>query len=230
MDGLGRVLVGALLVTACQPQGRRGEAGGAVVADQECLDLLRRSGVPARSVEPVQGVRTPVEVTGPIAGIALAPRAGREAVMDCALARGLYEAAPVFRSLGLETLEFSGAYDFRTRRGSDVLSAHAHGLAIDVHVLGGPAGRLDVARDFERGVGEWKQLRPGPGRLAACIGQPRTEAGTTLRKLVCRLKLHTAFRVIVTPDDNDDHRDHLHLEVYADAEGPGGDAGAAPSP
>jgi hypothetical protein len=34
------------------------------------------------------------------------------------------------------------------------------------------------------------------------------------------LKLHTEFRVVVTPDDDSDHRDHLHLEVFPDAEVP----------
>jgi len=191
-----------------------------VAPDAECLAFLDANGIAATRLEAIPGVRTPVRVNGAVAGLALVPRAGREAVMDCALARGLFEAAPVFHALGLDTLEYSSAYDYRTRRGAEVLSAHAHGLAIDVHVLRGAGRRFEVRRDFEAGVGEWRKLRPGPGRLTACIGQPRTEAGTTLRRLVCRLKLHTAFRVIVTPDDNADHRDHLHLEVYPDANDP----------
>ncbi len=56
-----------------------------------------------------------------------------------------------------------------------------------------------------------------PGAYRTCVGKPRTAKGRTLRQLACRLKLHDAFRVIITPDDDRDHRDHLHLEVYEDA-------------
>ena len=136
--------------------------------------------------------------------------------MDCALARGLMEAGPVFRGLEIAGLEFSAAYDYRPRRDAPGLSNHAHGLAIDVHAVHSGSRRLVIATDFEAGVGEWKKIRPGPGALASCIGQPKTEPGRRLRTLACRLKLNTSFRVLVTPDDNALHRDHLHLEVYAD--------------
>jgi hypothetical protein len=200
--------------------GRRGEKTDALAPDPECLQFLRSNEIPAATTEPMRGIRTPVRAKGRPGGIGLVSRGQREAIMDCALARALFEAAPIFRSLGVETLEFSSAYDFRLRRHTDLLSAHAHGLAIDVHVLRGPRHELDVARDFEKGLGEWRKLRPGPGALARCIGQPRTEKGAMLRKLACRLKLHTEFRVVVTPDDDSDHRDHLHLEVFPDAEVP----------
>ena len=183
-------------------------------ADQACLAFLERYDITAKGLPPTEGVRTPVRIEGPIGKLKLVPRGKREADMDCALARGLYEAGPVFEELGIDTLEYSAAYDYRNRRGTDVLSAHAHGLAIDVHALKARGRRLEIEAAFEPGVGEWKKLRAGPGQLAACIGTPRTDDGKTLRQLVCRLKLTTAFRVIVTPDDNRDHRDHLHLEVY----------------
>jgi hypothetical protein len=206
------VLVGALV--SCrgekQPRGDRIEPDGA------CLALLRKAGVAFRSVPAVKGVRTPVVIQAPIAGVRLLPRGRREALMDCALARGLLEAGPVLRGLEIEALEFSAAYDYRERRDSRTLSAHARGLAIDVHVVHSRSRPYPIATAFEKGAGQWRRIRPGPGAVQACVGEPRTGAGKLLRTLACRLKLHTSFQILVTPDDNADHRDHLHLEVYPD--------------
>ena len=185
------------------------------VPDDLCLQGLEERRVAYTPVT-LADVRTPIEVRGPLGAIQLVPRAGRSPQMDCSLAQALVEAGPIFDELGIRTLYFSGAYDRRSRRNSPRLSEHAHGLAIDVHVLGTGAGDLDIARDFEAGAGAWRNLSPGEGALEACIGAPRTDKGRALRTLVCRLKLHSAFRVIVTPDDDADHRDHLHLETFPD--------------
>jgi hypothetical protein len=87
-----------------------------------------------------------------------------------------------------------------------------------VHELGGRRGSVSVHKHFERGAGRWRNLDPTEGDLAGCIGSPRTSEGRRLRRLVCRLKHHSAFRVIITPDDDRDHRDHLHLEAFPSPE------------
>jgi hypothetical protein len=220
------VLFVGLAVTGCGDGCRRddgsGRRSGAPRPDEVCLTALRKAGVAFDRSPPIQGVRTPIVVKGAIAGVRFVPRGRRPALMDCVLARAFVEAGPVLRALEVEALEFSAAYDHRPRRDSDTLSAHAHGLAIDVHTLQMRAQRLSIATEFEAGAGEWRRLRPGPGALAACIGKPKADTGRRLRTLVCRLKLHTSFRIIVTPDDNALHRDHLHLEVYPDETEPTG--------
>jgi hypothetical protein len=217
MGWIERLVALLLFGSAWHCGGGKDKAGdGELTPDKDCVAYVRGQGIEVTELADVKGVRTPLRVDGRVGSITLSPRGKRDAVMDCSLVRGLFEADVIFRAVGIDRLEFSAGYDYRNRRGTATLSAHAHGLAIDVHALSGRAGKLDVARDFEKGVGEWKKLRPGAGKLGACIGDPRTEAGRTLRELVCRLKLHTGFRIIVTPDDNADHRDHLHLEVYAD--------------
>lgn len=184
--------------------------------DDGCLRWMADQGAPIRRAGVLEHVRTPVEVVGPLGGVRLTPRGRRAAIMDCSLARALLEAAPIFKAAGIDELAFSGAYDVRPRRGTNLLSSHAYGLAIDVHAFGGPRRTYDVARDFEKGVGAWRGIQPERGDVAGCIGSASTDAGRTLRTLACRLKHHDAFRVIVTPDDDDDHRDHLHLEAFAD--------------
>jgi len=181
--------------------------------DEACLRGLDSQGLAYKRVPIAGGMRTPVEIAGPIGGVALVARGRRSAVMDCVLARALVQARDIFEELGITELAFSAAFDQRTRRGSSELSAHAYGLAIDVHLIRGTFGEYDVRQRFERGVGLWRGLKKDPGQLDACVGQPVTREGRVLRRLACRLKLHPAFRVIVTPDDDLDHQDHLHLEA-----------------
>jgi hypothetical protein len=190
---------------------------GPEAGDRACLRALAEAGVPFVERSAVRGIRTPIEIVGPFRGVRLLSRGKRPALMDCALARTLADAAPIFHAAGVTGLSFSAAYDYRTRRGSTELSEHAHGLAIDVHAFETTGGRLDVERDFSRasvaGAG-WGQR--APGALAACIGAPPSAAGRTLRALACGLQRHPGFRLILTPDDNQDHHDHFHLESHGD--------------
>jgi hypothetical protein len=191
-------------------------AGTVASSDRDCLRALERRRILFVPLDPIRGVRTPVVIVGPIRGVNLLPRAGRPAVMDCQLAQALTDAAPIFRQLHVTGLSFSGAYDYRRRRGSSDLSAHAHGLAIDVHAVETTAGTFQVERDYPPDARRWREVDAagGPGALRDCVGTPANLAGRVLRTLACRLKLHRDFRVILTPDDNADHHDHLHIETY----------------
>ncbi len=219
-ERLAAVLLAALLSSCAEesvaPPRLELPPRGAAGPDTECLRHLRTLNVPFLAAPPTRGIRTPVQIVGELGGVRLKPRAGRPALMDCELARALSEAAPIVRAAGIDELSFSGAYDYRTRRRSDQMSAHAFGLAIDVHSLSGPAGSFDVKRDFEMGSGRWRGLSAREGDLDGCVGRPRSAAARRLRQLACRLKHHSAFRVIITPDDDADHRDHLHLETFPD--------------
>jgi hypothetical protein len=181
-----------------------------------CLAALRDRKVEFTE-QPTKGVRTPIRLASSTLGpLRLVNRERRAAgvvpVMDCELARALLDSAPLFQMVGVRDLFFSGIYQYRTRRGSTKLSEHAHGLAIDVHVFGMPDGRvLDVEKDFEAGVGEW------PSRdNVACVGSPEGVAARRLRELACGLRLSSAFKEIITADDNSDHDNHFHIEAFPD--------------
>jgi hypothetical protein len=189
-------------------------------AARACLQALGEAGVRFVPLGPLRGVRTPVEVVAPIGGVALVPRAGRPARMDCELARALAEAAPLLRRLRVDALSFSGAYDYRRRRRSRKLSEHAHGLAIDVHAVRTAAGWIDVERSFARDPGGWRWPSPGSGALAACVGAPAAAEGRLLRTVTCSLALHPAFHLVLTPDYDRDHHNHFHLEAHGDSGAP----------
>jgi hypothetical protein len=184
--------------------------------DQACLDLLRAHGVVFSEGPQLRGVRTPVTLHGGLFAPRLAPRHGRPAEMDCQLAVALIDAAPIFRRAKIDEIEYSAAYHYRNRRRSNQLSMHAAGLAIDVHVFRGPEREYVVERNFERRPALWRKMRQGSGALQTCLGRPRTSRARTLRYLACQLRLNESFRLIITPDDDSDHRDHFHLEARPD--------------
>jgi hypothetical protein len=177
--------------------------------NRTCLRALADEGVDFVEVAPVRGIRTPVEIVGRLGGVRLIPRVARAPLMDCELARTLVEIAPLLRSAGVTGLSFSGAYDYRNIRGSPHLSAHAHGLAIDVHAFETRAGMIDVTAEYPRDRSDWRE-----DTVAACVGRPPTRSGRILRSLACRLRTHPAVRLILTPDDNADHASHFHIESF----------------
>jgi hypothetical protein len=182
-------------------------------ADRSCIADLEDWQVPFVPAGPLRGVATPVEITGPFGGIRLIARGGRPPQMDCALARALAETAPLFRDLGISGLSFSGAYNYRNVKGTNRLSGHAHGLAIDVHAFETRIGTIDVLRDYARDGGSWHGSSRR-GTVDVCVGNSGDEKGRLLRTLACRLRDHAAFNLILTPDDNADHHNHLHIEAH----------------
>ena len=182
-----------------------------------CLANLSSRHVDFAEAPPTKGVRTPIRLAGANLGpLRLVMRdrapAGVMPVMDCELGRALLDAAGVFQMAGIRDLFFSGIYEYRPRRHSKKLSEHAHGLAIDVHQFGTADGRVyDVEHDFEAGVGDWS-ARDQVG----CVGAPERPEARTLRELACALRASSAFREIITADDNADHNNHFHIESFPD--------------
>jgi hypothetical protein len=220
------VLAGAILAGCpgprCRAESAAPDAGQPSDDDgsgpnKTCLASLRDKRVEFMEW-PTKGVRTPIRLVGsPLGPLRLILRDHRPGgvmpVMDCELARALLDAGPLFQLLGIRELLFSGMYQYRTRRGSKKLSEHAHGLAIDVHAFGTVDGQvLDVEHDFESGVGEW----PSADQVA-CVGAPERTQGRLLRQLACGLRVSSAFRNIITLDDNTDHYNHFHIEAFPDA-------------
>jgi hypothetical protein len=83
-------------------------------------------------------------------------------------------------------------------------SKHSFGLAIDVHTFTGPElGTLRVDRDYEQGLGD----------AIDCVGEPLTRGGAVLKVLQCQLVRSGLFYLVLSPDYDDAHHDHFHLEV-----------------
>jgi len=148
------------------------------------------------------GIAHPVEITGPLGGIKYTSY-DQPLVIDCSLAVSLDEAGRYLRALGFDKALFSSAYSVRNVRGTDRPSKHSYGLAIDVHAFTAGADTMRIDRDFEQGLGDDMD----------CIGKPLTQAGATLKILQCQLVHSGLFYLVLSPDYDDAHHDHFHLEV-----------------
>lgn len=168
-----------------------------------CLDELDARGVSYQKVSK-KGVAIGVEVTGRLGGITWTSSAGKELILDCSLALSLDEAGRYLFALGITEAVFSSSYSRRNVRGTGKPSKHSYALAIDVHRFRGETiGQLDVALDYEQGLGD----------AVDCIGQPLTAGGAILKVLQCQLVQSGLFRLVLSPDYDDAHHDHFHLEA-----------------
>ncbi|MDX2088942.1 MAG: extensin family protein [Kofleriaceae bacterium] len=155
------------------------------------------------------GIHDGVEITGPLGGVRLT--ADRPLVIDCSLAVSLAEAGRYLAALGIETASFSSAYSRRNVRGTTRPSKHSYGLAIDIHAFAGhELGALRIDRDYEQGLGD----------AVDCVGAPLTQGGAVLKVLQCQLVRSGLFHLVLSPDYDDAHHDHFHLEVKPWADRP----------
>jgi hypothetical protein len=184
-------LVGLLVIATCA----RAYAGDCLAE----LDARRVSWKKASR----PGIEIGVEITGPIGGIELTSD-DQPLVIDCSLAVSLDEAGRYLRGLGITKAYFSSAYSRRKVRFTDHWSKHSFGLAIDIHTFTtADLGTIRVDRDFEQGLGD----------EVDCVGKPLTQAGAVLEILKCQLVRSGLFHLVLTPDYDDAHHDHFHLEA-----------------
>ncbi len=156
------------------------------------------------------GIQLGVELIGTVGGIELVSD-DQPLVIDCSLAVSLDEAGKYIHALGIAKATFSSAYSRRNVRGTNHPSKHSYGLAIDVHTFTGPeVGTLRVDRDFEQGLGDDMD----------CVGSPLTQGGAVLKILQCQFVRSGLFYLVLSPDYDDAHHDHFHLEAKPWAQRP----------
>ena len=166
-----------------------------------CYNELDARGVSyKRTKKP--GIAKAVEITGSLGGVAvLGPG---PLVIDCSLAVSLAEAGKYVRALGLEQVHYASAYSRRNVRGTNRPSKHSFGLAIDVSSFAGAdLGSVRVDKDYEQGLGD----------AVDCVGLPMTQGGAALKVLQCQLVRSGLFHLVLSPDYDDAHHDHFHLEA-----------------
>ncbi|HEY5921950.1 MAG TPA: extensin family protein [Kofleriaceae bacterium] len=176
-------------------------AGTARADDKSCYAELETRGVGFKKAKK-PGIAQAVEISGALGGVEVAGQGAL--VIDCSLAVSLAEAGRYLRALGVEKATYSSAYSRRNVRGTNRPSKHSYGLAIDVsHFSGAELGTMKIASDYEQGLGD----------AVDCLGTPATQAGAVLKVLQCQLVRSGLFHLVLSPDYDDAHHDHFHLEV-----------------
>jgi hypothetical protein len=163
---------------------------------------------PLRLPQTAAGIAWPIRLTAPIGGINIEGGATPDAetnYLDCRLAATLLAWAPSLRARGIVGIEHYSMYRSLSRvNGSDKLSGHAAGRAIDIGRVELEDGRmLSVLTD-------WKNRKANAN---PCAKWRDDDAGRLLRDLACDAAQRGFFQVVVTPHHNAAHANHLHLEI-----------------
>jgi enterochelin esterase-like enzyme len=173
--------------------------------NRACLEELRARRIPVRAYDTLlpTPVPAPVELTGPVHGMKVhMVHSDRMLVMSCELAARLPVIAEAVAPHGIRTIGVISAYRERPRS-----SFHTLGLALDVWRFYTASGDvLSVETDFEI----------APGHETCSAPAPSTERGRALLDIACRLARSRKFSSVLTPNYNEGHRDHFHLDIRPD--------------
>jgi hypothetical protein len=175
----------------------------AIRSQTSCLDQLAKLGVPAQLVaRPLTTpVAAPVAITGPVGGVAFVSLyADRQVEVSCELAARLPALARILRKHGVRAVGVSSSY-----REQPKVSFHTFGLALDLAAFRTKRRTLMVAKHFE--------VTPD---VHTCEAQPTSEEGKALLALVCEVVESHLFSSVLTPNYNEGHRDHVHLDLRPD--------------
>lgn len=173
----------------------RNELRSVLPGGVDCLARLAARSVHFRSLDHELGVHTPVVVDGPIAGVRYYTGGNGPLITDCRLALALALVGAQLTAYGVTDVRFSGAYVYRLSAKRRV-SLHAYGLAIDMHGFTVNGVHYEVKRDFRKRLG-----------TALDMDAPVVNA------VAARLHNSGLFHEYLTPDDNADHHDHVHVGV-----------------
>lgn len=183
-----------LMLTAC------GEKRGYELAlpVSECQARLAAYGATFNALGPVGSgactVKGPVSLVA-LEGARLEPRTTAACPLALALARFDAEVVQPYArrryGMGVRAIHHYGSHACRTIRGSRRMSLHAQALAFDIAAFELEDGRMvRVSEDYR----DWW------GRNKAFLRD--VAEGACAR-----------FNLVLTPDDNRDHRDHLHVDL-----------------
>jgi hypothetical protein len=190
--------------------------GYAALDRDACEAELQSRHVDFARAEDTAGVRAPIRLKGPLHGVSIhsmlpataRPRSHAELV-DCRLALSLDDFAAAIAERGIVEVRTLSAYRTRTESGCTFKydgEQHCAALAVDVGSFKRRDGTvLNVERDFHGRIG-----------TLTCRGDthptPETPAAKELWEIACNAA-GKSFLVVLTPNWNTEHRNHLHLEL-----------------
>lgn len=116
--------------------------------------------------------------------------------MGCELAIALDDLSAYLRELDIVELVHIGTYNCRVIAGSDSISMHGLGLAIDIHELRTSDGTTYNVED------DWE---PGDN--------PQTPKGQFLYEFGMQMFTRGIFNIVLTPNYNAAHYNHFHVDL-----------------
>ncbi len=196
-------------------------------------ELGRRNVAFVRVDPPPEGVLEPVRLRGPLSGgvtihsqlNATQRETSPMEIFDCRLVLALDDFSGALAKRGISEMVHFSAYRSRAQFGCTPKydgKQHCGALAVDVGTFRRKDGStLDVLKDFHGRVGQPTCIsRPGgsaPGTPTASSTRAAGVGPNELWTIVCDAADKAMFNVILTPNFNAQHANHIHLEVTPDA-------------
>lgn len=187
----------------------------AALDSASCRDALTRRGVRFRAVGQAPGVETPVRLVGTLNGVKYRtdyPDSQRESVpfeiFDCRLVLALLELDPILKAHSIEEVRIYSAWrpPTGTRVPPGPTHAHPAGLAVDIRLFRKSSGEeLEIERDFHGTLGR--------DPCAPASDGPSEGPARELREIYCGAAAAQLFHVQLSPDHDERHHNHFHLEV-----------------
>lgn len=180
--------------------------------DGSCHAMLDALGLDWEPSGPQQGIADPVYVEPYFRSVAyryVSRDSPTRLLMDCELAPRLDQLAQVLEEYGIDEAIHIGIYNYRCIGGGDpdsgtcTPSQHAYARAIDLWGFG--LAGSDTEYVLER---DWI-ITSG----ATCPGTATDEADRVLHAIGCRMYEDGIFQTILTPNYNDAHRNHFHVDM-----------------
>ncbi len=163
--------------------------------------------------EDAPGVLAPVRLKGALRGVVYRTNLTAEQrettaweIADCRLVLALDDFAAILAKHDIVEVRHYSMYRKPRRSDDKVRSQHSGGLALDAARFVRKDGtKLDVLDDFKG--------RRGSKTCGPKARKVKDASAAELREIVCAAVEQQLFTVVLTPNFNRAHRNHLHLEV-----------------
>jgi len=176
--------------------------------EAQCHEALREAGVAFRPLgtHPTP-IASPVEILGPVDGVWFRMiHDDRPFTLSCEMALRLPVIARIVKRHGVSGVDVMSAYRHWPRQ-----SFHTMGLGLDLARFWTEDGWLSVNDHFVETPAQYtcEAAEPeGPG--------DDVEKAKKLLRIACALYRSGRFSSVLTPNYNDGHRDHFHLDTRPD--------------
>jgi hypothetical protein len=150
-------------------------------------------------------IEDPVRLYSPVNGIDyryISSESPAPILVSCSLAVALHKFGDLLQVMDAAEVAHIGTYNCRVISGTDTLSEHAFGRAIDLGAFTLEGGQyISVFEHWEDGVPE-----------------PVTFEGQWLKELTDQRHDLGIFNIILTPEYNEAHDNHIHVDLTPDAD------------
>jgi len=151
-------------------------------------------------------VLDPIRVSGTINGVNFRYNAYSGSIgnmfVRCPVALALWDVAELAKTRNVTDISHLGTYNCRYISGTTNLSQHALANAIDIAGVKLSSGTTyTILGDWERGV-----------------ANPQTAGGAILRWLATEMHARGIWNIVLTPEFNAGHYDHLHVDLTENAD------------